>query len=67
MATSLRALSSPTPSTTTSLLNHSSSHFKGNARTLKANPRTFPSIKLSNHKSQQRQPLVVLNLAASGV
>ncbi|KAL0396786.1 UNVERIFIED_CONTAM: 50S ribosomal protein L15, chloroplastic [Sesamum calycinum] len=67
MAASPSSLSSSTPSTTTSLLYHSSSHFKGNVSTLKAKPRTFPSIKLSHYKSKQRHPLVVLNSAASGV
>ncbi|XP_073301406.1 large ribosomal subunit protein uL15c-like [Primulina huaijiensis] len=67
MASSLLSLSTHTPSTTTLLLRRSSSHFKGNIRTLKENPLVFPSIKLSHSKPKQRQPLVVLNLAASGV
>lgn len=40
---------------------------QGNVTTLKACPTPFTSIKLCHHKSKQRQPLVVLNSAASGV
>ncbi|KAL2233363.1 50S ribosomal protein L15, chloroplastic [Sesamum indicum] len=66
MAASLLSLSSPASSTTTPHLHPLSSHFKGNARNLRANPCPFPSVKLSHHRAKQRQPLVV-NSAASGV
>ncbi|KAK4399953.1 50S ribosomal protein L15, chloroplastic [Sesamum angolense] len=67
MAASLLSLSSPASSTATPHLHPLSSHFKGNARTLRANPCPFPSVKLCHHRAKQRQPLVVLNSAASGV
>ncbi|KAK6122281.1 hypothetical protein DH2020_043901 [Rehmannia glutinosa] len=67
MASSLLSLSSPTPSTAAPHRHHLCSHFKGNVRTLKANPCPFPSVKLCHHRTKQGHPLVVLNSAASGV
>ncbi|KAL3830909.1 hypothetical protein ACJIZ3_019711 [Penstemon smallii] len=51
----MASLLSLTPSTTSPFLHLSSSHFKGNVTSLKANPRKFPAIKLSK--------LVIVNSA----
>ncbi|PIN22065.1 Mitochondrial/chloroplast ribosomal protein L15/L10 [Handroanthus impetiginosus] len=67
MAASLLSLSSPNPSTTTPQLHQLSSHFKGNVRTLKGNPSPFPYLRLCHNKAKQRQSVVIVNSAASGV
>lgn len=67
MATSLLSISSPTSSTPTSHLRQLSSHFKGNVNSLRPNPSPFPSITLCHRTPKLRQPLLVLNAAASAV
>ncbi|KAL0463580.1 UNVERIFIED_CONTAM: 50S ribosomal protein L15, chloroplastic [Sesamum latifolium] len=67
MAASLSSLSSTTPSTTTSLLYHSSSHFKCKCKNSKIQATYISIHKTLHYKSKQRHSLVVLNSAASGV